>query len=218
MELPPELTRIPMNSLDVLRYMGQHNVEAADADMLAEGTGMSERGIGKAIRGLVTKGYLNMDSNYVYYLTDKGQQAILDLAEYDAEQAASGGEEQPEKVVEASVIAVVSGSLKTGQPNQIQVGVNGSAHVREETQLVIRLNVVGGSATPPEVTLLLTPGQAPAPANITLQPGGDSMRVRIEGVQLIGMADVHPAGGMFFDLNVSDQDTPKAWHGRLALK
>ena len=90
MELPPELARMLPGSLAVLRYIGDEEIEGADADTLAQGAAMTSRGVMKAIRALVTQGFMQMDANYVYYLTDKGSKAIEDLREYDARPARRG--------------------------------------------------------------------------------------------------------------------------------
>lgn len=220
MELPPELTRIPFASLDVLRYMGQSGISSGDADSLAAGTGMSERGMGKAIRGLVTKGYLDMDNNYVYYLTEKGSKAIQDIAAYDASRpqgvksADAGGAQQ-------ELIAITPDAIFAQQPATLQVGLNGLEDVTEESHLMLRFSALGGDVAPAQITLDLQPGQVPQPINAQVTASGDfnAVRVRLEVVQIIGEADVFQAGGMFFDIPLGQSGGHlQAWYGSLSLQ
>ena len=218
MELPPELTRIPLSALDVLRYMGSAGVTQGDADSLASGTGMSERGMGKAIRGLVTKGYLTMDSSYIYHLTNKGEKAIGDIAAYDvanprgAQSGASDG-------IEQELVAVAPSSIPNQQGATLQLGINGAASA--DSQIILRLTTVGGDVNPREVTLNLAVGQGLSPTNIQVTPNGQhsAVRVRVEAVQIVDDTDVYPAGGMFFDVPVGQASGQlQAWVGTLSLQ
>ena len=220
MELPPELTRIPRTSLDVLRYMGSAQIDNGDSDALADGTGMSSRGIGKAIRGLVTKGYLGMDGGYVYHLTEKGSQAIMDIAAYDDFQA-SQGTQVAEGSFQQDLIAVAPASVGVQNGAALQVGMNGASGVTQPGQLVLRFSSLGGEVSPAELTLSLQPGQeiAPGSARVTADGQYDAVRVRVEAIQLIGEQDMYQVGGIFFDVPVGQASSDlQAWHGSLILK
>ena len=87
MTLPNQLRTLLPNALDVLRYYQRANVTTADIDEICQEVGLSERGFGKAIRSLVTKGYVIMDGDQVYRLTENGSAAAAELANQDAEDA-----------------------------------------------------------------------------------------------------------------------------------
>jgi Mn-dependent DtxR family transcriptional regulator len=61
----------------------------ASSDTIIDELDLSERRFSKAIRRLVTKGYLQMDGDQTYRLTDQGQSAVEELQEYD--DATGGG-------------------------------------------------------------------------------------------------------------------------------
>jgi predicted transcriptional regulator len=224
MELPPELARMLPGSLAVLRYLGSEQIEGADSDTLAEGAGMSSRGVMKAIRALVTQGFLQMDANYVYYLTDKGNKAIVDLADYDATQPADANDaasddDSPE--VESELIAVLPDPIGAQQTTSLQIGLAQIPDVNSASQLVLRLSATAGTISPQEISLDLKPGQAPPSAEAVFRPSGQvgQIRFRIEAVQILSMDDVHPAGGMFLDARLDQaQGDLQAWYGSLTLK
>lgn len=221
MELPVELTRLPFESLELLRYMGRHEIEAADAEALAEGTSKSERGIRKAIRGLVTAGYLNMDSDYVYFLTEKGTKATQDIAAYDAANPDKGDKSGATNTLQESLIAVTHDPLGWQAGTAIQFGLENAPTLDEESQLVLRLTSSNGSFAPQEITLNLKPHELPEPVSVvfTPPPAPAQVRVRVEALQLMNMADVHPAGGMFFDLAIGTAPGQvKAWYGEISLQ
>src|SRR5689334_2193939 len=83
MPLPYNLQKLPPEALDVLRYMGKTS-RAESAETLEQGTKMSGRLIGKAIRRLVNYDYISMQDAYTYALTTDGNLAVKQLAEYDA--------------------------------------------------------------------------------------------------------------------------------------
>lgn len=79
MDLPFYLRILPSEALEVLAYYRRRNNNLAYADAMMTATGLSERGFGKAIRRLVTKGYLVLDGDQRYRLTEHGQRAVDDL-------------------------------------------------------------------------------------------------------------------------------------------
>ena len=83
---------MPSVSLAVLRYFGENDIKEAGSDTLAKGADLNTRSLYKAIRNLVTRGYLEMDADRVYHLTDKGSSAVRELRFYDTEQVADSSE------------------------------------------------------------------------------------------------------------------------------
>ena len=82
--LPPDLQKLPPQALDVIRYLDTHD-DQGTVDEIIEGTGLSERGLRKAIRRLVTRFYADMPDQDFYRLTDKGREAAGELRAYDGE-------------------------------------------------------------------------------------------------------------------------------------
>jgi DNA-binding MarR family transcriptional regulator len=221
MELPPELTRIPPQSLDVLRYMGQNGVTQGDAETLAEGTGMSDRSIKRAIRGLITAGYLHMDDSYIYYLTEKGVKAVEDLAAYDSAQPQPVMDLDGAKLVSERLVAVLPNPLGARETATLQLGFFQMPQVTVPTQVVLRLSASNGTISPPEITLDVQPNQKVEPGETYYTPTGQlgQIRIRIEALQITDMAEVHQAGGMFIDLEIAPAGgLPKAWHGLIELQ
>lgn len=223
MELPPELTRIPFESLDVLRYMGAANVEAAPSEALATGAGLSDRGIRKAIRGLITKGYLNMDASNIYFLTDKGYQAIQDIIAYDAANPARTNQAaQTDNSILLDLVAVLSNPLGAGANNRLIFGLNAAPEIEHPADLILRFSASGGRISPDQVTLALKPGQLPQPTATHFIPANpqSAVRIRVEVMQLSAVSDqVTDVGGMFFDVAIGQQaGAAEAWYGSLSLQ
>lgn len=86
-ELPFHLKTIePLpGALDILRYLGTLDSFTADADDICDSLDLSDRRFSKAIRRLVTKEYVVMDGDMVYRLTEQGQGAVEEIADFDAE-------------------------------------------------------------------------------------------------------------------------------------
>lgn len=217
-QLPPELMRLPLNALDVLRFIGQSGLEQAEADVLAEGSGMSSRAIGKAIRGLVTQGYLNMDESYVYHLTDKGRKSIKELIDYDAANPQNTGEAQ-NAVIQQPLVLVVTNPFSSQQTSNIQVGFERPLAIKDASQVVLRFSSTTGTISPSEVSIDLEPHQMPHTETYYTPDGASkAVRIRVEAMQIVNMMDVHPAGGLFFDVAIDHKPgNLQAWYGTLEL-
>ena len=101
MELPFYLRILPPEALEVLAYYRRLGNNLALADALMASTGLSDRGFGKAIRRLVTKGYLVLDGEQRYRLTEHGQRAVDDLPDSMAER---GSYTEPSEVEHVPVV------------------------------------------------------------------------------------------------------------------
>lgn len=96
-ELPFHLKTLePLTgALDILRFFGTVDVASMSTDVITSTLGLSERAASKAIRRLVTKNYIQMDPDQTYRLSEKGNEAVEELAEYD--EATGGGLELPDE-------------------------------------------------------------------------------------------------------------------------
>ena len=98
MSLPDELQKLPMRARAVIQFLATHDGPAS-VEVIRAATGLGERGAGKAIRQLVTGGYIEMPDKGVYILTGRGYQAADDLGPV-ADAAPETGEEIAEGVAE----------------------------------------------------------------------------------------------------------------------
>ncbi|MFP4321048.1 MAG: hypothetical protein ACLFTK_01195, partial [Anaerolineales bacterium] len=206
--------------LDVLRYMGQQGITAAEIGAMVEGTGKSERSIRKSIRPLVTKGYMSMDENYIYFLTDKGARAVEELAELDAEGGTDMAEDSGTDTATAELVIVGTAPIPPAQ-SMLQFGLASPPQLDEESSLILRLSTSDGQIADPELTLKLAPGAVPEPVSTTLAPSGtvNKVRVRVEAIQMLSMADAVPVGGLFVDIDVAPQPgQAQAWYGGIYLQ
>lgn len=100
MDLPFYLRILPSEALEVLAYYRRRGSNLAYADVMITATGLSERGFGKAIRRLVTKGYLVLDGDQRYRLTEHGQRAVDDLPASMADGGVEGDYDDASEMVD----------------------------------------------------------------------------------------------------------------------
>ncbi|GAB4524941.1 MAG: hypothetical protein OHK0046_40170 [Anaerolineae bacterium] len=228
-ELPFHLKTIePLpGALDILRFFGQMDTDTADADEIADSLGLSQRSASKAIRRLVTKGYMMMDGDMIYRLTDQGQGAVEELAAFD-EANGTGlsfgpalGEASPvpttspfKNIIRRMVMAVPA-ALVANEAASVVIGFN-EAHMPENAEIVVRFSVVNGQpAKPEDVIFSLNNGEAHQAVEVV--PGlFNQVRLRAEVIQLgPNPGDFNKAGGMYVDVPVvaaeSGQTTLRAY-------
>ncbi|GAB4434446.1 MAG: hypothetical protein Kow00120_00750 [Anaerolineae bacterium] len=229
MDLPHELRTLPPHAIEVLLFMGEQPEGEADPDAICEGTNLSDRAFGKAIRRLVTRNYLSMDEIGVYHLTPEGRSAVKTLAATQGaatpESAPRLGVPEPEAPVTAAPAAsapavtrrltvVLPRSLKVATPTTLFAGVEapraGAPHLGAATPLILRMEALNAEVTPPEHTLELTPGQPAAPVAFTLTaPAEGAVRVRVRAYQPTRL-EVAEVGGMYFDVAAVSAAQPTA--------
>jgi predicted transcriptional regulator len=209
MELPFHLKALPPEALDVLRFYFASDLSIAHADEIMDGVGLSERLFGKIIRRLVTKGYLQMDGDQAYRLTDHGQEAVETLSEVDAAAPTAKTERQiihEEKIARRLVLAIPR-PFVAGSPAAIQVGFHPASDgqtLNDPAEVVLRVSVVNGElARPLEAALELE--DEPVHCTFTLTPGSfNRLRIRVQAFQLgPNPDDIAVAGGMYVDADVT---------------
>lgn len=220
MSLPYELTTIPPQALEVLRFLGRANVDTADADELTAGANLSEKGFSKAIKRLVTKGYLTMGEARTYHLTPKGFKAIEDIQEYDIN--APQNIQIAQDSITYDLCAVIPSTIAAQQKISIQVGLEpqGIEIPAQETQLVLRFEVVDGEVSPREAVVAVSSSQSMAHTSVELKPNPNKsqLRFRIEAFQLNDIDGLEVAGGMYIDIPIgSTASEVKAFHTAIAL-
>lgn len=208
MDLPFHLKALPPEALDVLRYFGKLNEPVAHAVVIGDEVGLSDRTFGKVIRRLVTKGYLQMDGDQAYRLSDSGQEAVEELLAYDAEFPAEKAVRKApvaEKVTRQMVL-VAPRKLQSGTGANIIVGFEPAKPQQgldEAADVVIRLSVVNAEPTRPQESSLGLENTS-AYRTFTITPGSfNKARIKVQAFQLgPNPDDISVAGGMYVDVDV----------------
>lgn len=208
-ELPFHLKTIEpvLGALDILRFLGALDQPYADAYTICDNLGLSDRGFSKAIKRLVTKGYVQMDGDRVYRLTQQGNLAVEELAAYDEEAPAMGASNSSGAgEAERRLVLVVPRVIVADQPCEIHVGVNADDQgiLSSPTDLVVRVAVVNGEPSKPQDLIFQLSNDASYKA-FTIQPGRyTQVRLRIQAFQIgPNEDDINPAGGMYVDVYVT---------------
>jgi predicted transcriptional regulator len=205
MDLPSHLRALPPSAIDVMRYLNKLDLRKAGVEDICEEVGLSERGFGKAIRSLVTKGYVIMDDNQIYRLTDQGGRVADEIAEYfpdeDDLDAADGGVDG--QLVTRRLILLLPRSLYAEQPVPVVVGIGPQPAQTSPAEVVVRLSLINGEpAAPQEAAFQVT--QAAVTQDFLVTPGHyNQMRLKVEVYQLgPNPEDIVVAGGMYVDCEV----------------
>jgi len=219
MSLPDELQKLPMRAHAVIRFLASHNGPAA-VEVIRAGTGLGERGAGKAIRQLVTGGYIQMPEEGQYALTDRGRWAAGELIAVQEIEAARAAEEAAQRQQAAPraarrVVAVLAQELVIDHPARVMVGVDApavdQAPLSAAGHLVLRLSAPGCEVDPPECTLDVPHDGAAGPVAFRVTPHqSGSVRLKLDARQVIESHDPWRAGGLYFDLNVAEFPTPQS--------
>lgn len=209
MELPFHLKALPPEALDVLRYFGNIDMPIAHAEDITEGVGLSDRTFGKVIRRLVTKGYLQMDGDQAYRLSDQGQKAVEELGEYDAAgPVVKTKREVATQQISRHLVVVAPDALVADKTAQIHVGFLASDgdELDEPADVVARVSLINGEPSrPQEVAFQLVNGEDHKPLTVT--PGRfKCLRIRVNLFQLgPNPDDIAVAGGLYVDVDVLPQ-------------
>jgi hypothetical protein len=220
MSLPLELQKLPPQALDVIRYLDGRD-SGADVATILWGTGLSERALGKAIRRLVTRYYVQLLGQGVYALTQIGKQAAQEIRAYDT---GTPGE-SPAAVSGTPAVAApaerhprrlsvwVAHELVVGMKAMLLVGFNApvgdSIALQQPARLVLRLSAPGCDVEPVERPLDVAVERPAGPVQFRVVPRREGLvRIKIEADQLVTLHELVPLGGIYFDLRVSLYPTP----------
>lgn len=211
-ELPFHLKTLePLNgALDILRYLAQVDAPTADADEICDYLDLSDRSFSKAIRRLVTKGYVQMDGHQSYRLTEQGDSGATELAQYDAETGGGLGKPavsnvRPVETEERRLVVAVPDKLAVGQSNEVLLGFHdASTPSGNSAEIVARVSVINGQPDSPEDLIFsLSDDAMHQTLEVTPEPY-THVRLRVEVFQLgANPGDIFEAGGMYVDVPVS---------------
>lgn len=205
MELPYHLKTLPDDALDVIRFLGTLSDATASVDDICENVGLTDRGFGKTIRRLVTKGYVVMDGSQIYRLSEHGHEAVEELAAYDAAAPADTGDKQEEaEIVPHRLILVMPRSVVADEPTRVFVGFNSQSEMSEAADVVTRLSVINGEPKTPQEQSFALSGEAAHHA-FWVTPGRYTRtRIRVQVFQLgPNPDDISVSGGLYVDVDVA---------------
>jgi hypothetical protein len=208
MSLANELQKLPMRARAVLLFLATQD-KPATTEAIRAGTGLGERGAGKAIRQLVTGSYIHMPEQGQYVLTEMGRQAADEL------RAAEEARRRTVARHTRRLAIVLAQELVIGTPARVMVGLDAplarKASLPAAGQLLLRLSAANCDVEPSE-RLLEAPVEGPAgPVAFRVTPhqvGG--VRFKLEAHQVMTSGDMRRAGGVYFDVNVADFPTPQS--------
>jgi DNA-binding MarR family transcriptional regulator len=230
MELPYHLQTLePLpGALDIIRYLGRIDAPNADVDEICEELDLSDRRFNKAIRRLVTKGYVQMTGDMVYALTQNGRSAVDILRAYDATSGAASASgsrtsQSDSGTVTRHLIVALPQVLAAQANNTVVVAVEGGDTLDEPADMVFRLSVVNGEPSTPE-DVIVQVGDEPTQHTFIVTPGAyDQARIRVETFQLgPNPDDINISGGLYVDATVaaavdSAASQPVAYGGTVTL-
>lgn len=207
--LSPELKRFEhlKGAFEIIRYLSTQD-QPADADMICDDLDMSDRRFGKAIKRLVTRGYVQMNNDYEYFLTQSGESAADELDDYFAD----GGRQKNtgDNKVERKLLVALPRALGAGQTTDFFVGVESDAtsSLSSPADIVVRVSatnaLLGGaddemlklSNEPLKQTLQLTPEMY------------TQVRLKVQVFQLAPNGeDITMCGGMYVDVDVLSSES-----------
>lgn len=206
MDMPFHLRTLPPEALEIIRYYSGAGTHVAHADAIQRGTDLSDRGFGKAIRRLVTKGYLTLDGEQRYRLTDSGQRAVDDFRRANAASPEMFRRRKSEEItLERRLIVALPRTVVADEAARVYVGFPEALpalELEEPLNVLLRINVVNGK---PESTreygFLLDSDSSKQEIEIT--PGRYTQaRLRVQVFQVDDVDEARLAGGLYVDLDV----------------
>jgi DNA-binding MarR family transcriptional regulator len=145
--LSSDLLKLPPQALDVLRYLDTHD-DQGTVDEIIEGTGLSKRGLRKAIRRLVTRFYAEMPDQDFYRLTEKGKEAAGELRAYDGENVPVAAPAEVDAPPAAPEVDDVPAAAPAAPPaDEAAPAAEELRHVRRMSMLVPKELVIRSAVT-----------------------------------------------------------------------
>ncbi len=206
MELPFYLRTLPPEALEIIRFYRMSGVTIALSQAITDGTGLSDRGFGKGIRRLVTKGYLVLDGDQRYRLTDFGRRAVDEFVDDGSPQVEDTEIAVESRAVERRLVLVLPKHFVAEQAVNVYAGFldADSSHATDDPlNLLLRLSVVNGEPATARESPFLLDSQAVRQA-FEVTPGHFTRaRVRVQVYQPgDDLDDTRFAGGMYVDVDV----------------
>ena len=208
-ELSIELKKLETlrGAFDIIRYLSEDDTPAVAED-ICDDLDMSDRRFGKAIKRLVTRSYVQMNSDYAYFLTQRGIDAAEELAAFDA----GGGAKRAtnsNKVMRRLLIALPR-QLTAGKTTDLFIGIESDTEKSLETppDIVLRVGAIHAllSGNNDEIMKL---NNSAITQTLQLTPEMyTQVRVKVQIFQIAPNGeDITMCGGLYVDVNVGTDDT-----------
>lgn len=208
-DLPMHLKRIELlpSALDIIRYLNRQPEHEAVVDDICDDLDIGDIRFGKAIRRLVTLGYVQMNAHLTYGLTHNGERAAQELATYDHTDDETL-EETPEEAIRRVYIAVPR-SLVAGQTVPVQIGFPEDTRFHRPIDVVLRLEALNADISQHEDKIIKL-GQSVNTYALDMTPEWyDQARLKLQVFQLSADGeDLYVCGGMYVDLTVMAEGEP----------
>lgn len=195
-ELPIDLKKLEpvRGALDIITYLAKKG--ATDTDDIMDDLGLSTRGFDKAKRRLVTTGYIQMKSDYVYELTPQGEESAQILAELVGE----SDTDDDSGVARQSVI-ILPRNLVVGKTSPLKVAFE-PISAMQSADLIVRLSTQYADLGDWNEMVKISGDMTMFDTTITPQ-FYDKARVKMEVFQLTSDGEgLAQCGGMYVDLVV----------------
>jgi hypothetical protein len=208
MEMPYYLKTLPPEALEIIRFYSGLGDQLAYTDDIMAKTGLSDRGFGKAIRRLVTKGFLVMDGEQRYRLSERGARAVEELAAADSGAPAATDDDDSEmmQIIKRRLVMIVPQPMIAGQSADVIVGFNDAdagESLAQPVDLLMRLNIVNGEPQHAIETPLALHNDAAQQVFSVTAGGYTQVRLRLQVFQIgSDLEDVQSSGGMYVDVDV----------------
>ncbi len=208
MDLPFHLKALPPEALDVLRYFGTLDDPVAHAMLITDEVGLSDRTFGKVIRRLVTRGYLQMDGEQAYRLSETGQDAVEELASFDeAFPADKTVRSAPvEEKIDRKLVLVMPKVLRAGATTAFHIGfhpADDGQTLDDPAEMVVRVSLVNAEPTRPQESAFEVRNDAIHQSFKITAGAINQARIKVQVYQLgPNPDDIAVAGGMYVDVNV----------------
>jgi predicted transcriptional regulator len=191
---------------DILRLFGSSSQSILSADEIIDSLSLSERTFSKAMRRLVTKGYLQHDGDLMYRLTDNGRNLVGELLAYDDEMRhAPQTSHQVRSAILRRMICAVPQVLSVGDEQTVFIGFHAGDVPDDQVEVVVRLTAINASPSAPQ-DVIFTLGSDVSYEQVVIKADEfTQVRLRLEAYQLGEMGDITPAGGMIVDVPVTTE-------------
>jgi predicted transcriptional regulator len=186
-------------ALEIIRYLDESDTGYADMDDITYDLDMSSRRFGKATRRLVTNGYIQMRSDYVYELTQKGKESADELRQYD--EAAPDDSDS----LTRPVLLAVPRNLIAGQTSPLILGMPADRDFPGTLDLVLRVEPIHAELG--AFNEMVQVGTDEFVTETTITPGNRTQaRLRVQVFHLKDNGnDLAMCGGMYIDVAVLEE-------------
>lgn len=199
-ELPMDLQQLETvrGAFEILKYLDDQPDNAADGEDIIDDLDLSSRGFDKAKRRLVTRGYMQMRSDYLLELTPKGRESAAILKEYGDGDDSSGDDGS----IERELVVVLPRNLVVGQTSPLQIAIEPSNEFKGDANLIVRVDATYADLG--DYNEMATLGSNALVLDTTITPQNyDHARIKVEVYVLsAGGDDLKACGGMYVDILV----------------